>query len=183
MKVIPLSKGYFTWVDDGDFARLAQFPWHVIFSGQSHVYAMRIRADRSHSLMHREILGLPSTKQDKRVVDHIDGNPLNNCRANLRICTRAENNRNCNRVQRTSMAGLKGVRLTKSGKRWEARISFDGRLRSLGCFPLKESAGAAYDRAARELFGEFAAPNSELISSHQAASRFTYMKYDGEQRP
>jgi hypothetical protein len=54
--------------------------------------------------MHRDILGL--LRDDPRVVDHIDGNPLNNCRANLRICTQAENTMN-RRLDRRNTSGYK----------------------------------------------------------------------------
>jgi hypothetical protein len=100
-------------------------------------------------LLHRVVLQ-PGKGQ---VVDHINHDKLDNRRINLRICTSKENLRN-RVVHKNNMSGIKGVRA--HGRKFLARISADGTNHYLGLFPTREEAAAAYDVAAKELFGEFA---------------------------
>lgn len=88
-------------------------------------------------------------------VDHRDGNPFNNCKDNLRICTRAQNRHNSKAF---GESGIKGV--CKDGNRWTARININGRTNILGTFNTKEEAAAVYRKAAEEIQGEFAFHNS-----------------------
>jgi hypothetical protein len=87
------------------------------------------------------------------VIDHRDGNPSNNRWSNLRLATRSQNNAN-RPLQRNNACGLKGV--SQERGRWRARIDKNGRRRHLGTFPTPKAAHAAYVKAARKLFGEFA---------------------------
>ncbi len=89
-------------------------------------------------------------------VDHIDGNKLNCRRANLRTCTHAENIRN-RKKHKNGSSRFKGVH--NDGVRWRARIKLNGKAKSLGTYRTEIEAALAYDRAAREMFGEFARPN------------------------
>jgi len=154
---IPLTQGYQTTVDAEDYADLlAAGPWQALIDDRTGtVYARRrVRDDDSGryygQLMHRYLL--PGVE----VVDHHNGNGLDNRRANLRPSTVTENNRN-RRRRRDNTSGYKGV--WTRGARWHARIKADGRERYLGSHPTPESAAHAYDAAARDLHGEFAALN------------------------
>lgn len=93
------------------------------------------------------------------IIDHIDRNPLNNRRLNLRLATRQENNWN-RRPNRNCSSRFKGVgrvnRWTRAKNPWWASIARDGRSHYLGRFLTEEAAARAYDAKARELFGEFA---------------------------
>lgn len=92
------------------------------------------------------------------IVDHIDGDGLNNCRSNLRVATAAGNARNRRKSQRSP--GYKGVMYDPKGKRhWRAYIRCDGKKRHLGSFATAQEAAMAYNRAAITLFGEFARLN------------------------
>ena len=89
-------------------------------------------------------------------IDHRNRDRSDNRIHNLREATREENSRNC------SGRGpiFKGVKRTSSkAPSWEARICFKGRYVYLGVFPTPYLAAQAYDRAAIEMHGEFAAPN------------------------
>lgn len=93
--------------------------------------------------IHRYLLDPPADM----VVDHINGDPLDNRRSNLRVCTVAENNRN---------RRAKGCRwLPRLGK-WEARLKHQGCYVYLGLHVTEEEARAAYLQKAQELWGEFA---------------------------
>jgi hypothetical protein len=104
----------------------------------------------------REIMGLK--RKDTQVVDHINGNRLDNRRANLRICTHKENSRNRTKsVGKTSKH--KGVHYEADRKRWRASIRYDGKLICLGRYKSEEAASTAYDNAATKYFGKFAKTN------------------------
>ena len=87
---------------------------------------------------------------------------LDNRRENLRVATRAENARNQRRLHKDSRTTFKGITWDKDRKRWTAQIMVDGRRVFLGHHPDAMSAARAYDIAAVEMFGEFAATNSSL---------------------
>ena len=151
MKVILTRKGEEILVDDEDYEVLSQYVWHIERTG----YAKRgfkIKGRCKSMLMHRQILGLEiGVKVD---VDHINGNRRDNRRCNIRICTRAQNM--CNREKLSNnTSGYKGVSL-KDGSRWCAQIKINGRKKHIGCFDTPEQAHAAYCRAALEAHGEFA---------------------------
>ena len=109
--------------------------------------------------MHREIFNLEPN--DRKLVDHYNHNGLHNYKCNLRVCTKRENAMNSHR-QRTATAKYKGVYVGRHGKRWCARISIrpalGGKRKTfyLGTFETEILAAQAYDKKAKELFGEFA---------------------------
>lgn len=93
-------------------------------------------------------------------IDHIDGNGLNNTRANLRPCNRVENTANTTR-RSTNKSGFKGVCSDRRG-RWRATITVNGKQRHLGSFTHPEQAARAYDTAAVSAWGAFAKTNESL---------------------
>lgn len=144
-------------VDDADYENVVAHSWHatqVRIHGRSYgVYADgRINGKRTN--LHRWLLG--ATKG--QIVDHIDGNPLNNQRSNLRLVTHAQNMRNRHRF--ASKTGFKGVRFRPAGT-FQADIRVDNKTVHLGTFKTAELAARAYDDAARRLHGEFARTNAE----------------------
>jgi hypothetical protein len=148
---IALTKGYYATVDAADFERINKHKWTALVTG-SKVYAVRHENGKT-ILMHREILNAPPDK----VVDHIDGTGINNCQANLRLCTRAQNLYNSR--PRAARSRYKGVRYEKRTGKWIAEITHRGRRYHLGSFDTEIEAARAYDAKARELFGPFARLN------------------------
>lgn len=148
MKQIPLTRGKFALVDDSDFEYLNQFKWH--FGGG---YATRWGGENCHNLfMHRQIVNAPLDKQ----VDHINSNPLDNRRENLRICTPAENHRN--RIGRNKFS-FKGVYKTRRKNGFMSSISNHYKTQYIGFYKTEKLAALAYNKKAIELFGEFAKLN------------------------
>jgi hypothetical protein len=151
VREIPLTRGLVALVDEDDFEMLSQWKWSANCDGG---YACRgFRSAFGHharSYMHRTIM-LPDPGQQ---IDHINGDKLDNRRANLRICTNSQNGRN-RPAPTTNTSGFKGVSWNKKRGLWLAKIH-DGEYRWLGCFALKEDAAQAYDEAARDHFGKFA---------------------------
>ena len=157
MKTLPLTMGYEAIVDDADYAMVSQWKWRALVRkapGNTRIYAAR-KGPNSQGclLLHREIV----RPEPGLVVDHINGNCLDNRRENLRACTHAQNLANApKRIGNTS--GFKGVHRHHHDK-WTAKISANGCVRYLGVFADKHEAARAYDVAAAELHGEFAQLN------------------------
>lgn len=142
---IPLSRGKVALVDAEDFDRVNTSRWSCQPNGKKE-YALRgvRQPDGSYrsELMHRFILNAPPGV----LVDHVNGDGLDNRRANLRLCSPSENNAN-KRVRGTSRS--------RSGK-WVARVKKDGVLHWLGTFADEAEAAEAYRVARATLFGAFA---------------------------
>jgi hypothetical protein len=130
-----------TTIDESDFERLSQLGnWHLN-SG----YAHGRRPDGSAAYLHREVLQLE--RDDPRVVDHINGDRLDNRRANLRIVTRRQNMENM-KLSRANTSGYRGVSYDKEMGLWAAQIGLNGRRKHLGYYHSPETA-AEVARAAR----------------------------------
>lgn len=149
-KQISLGNDKFALVDDEDFERVNQRQWTPANGGRYARATIRKDGLSTLILMHRFILDTPPGMD----TDHINGDGLDNRRANLRISTHAENMRN-----RFSSRGLKGVHFRKGRQVYQAYISVDKKLTRLGHFISQEAAACAYDYAAKELHGEFARLN------------------------
>jgi hypothetical protein len=147
MKTLHLTKGYVTIVDDETYKWASQLKWYAQEDRNNLVYA---KHGYPRVSLHRLILGA----QPGEFVDHIDGDGLNNRKRNLRICTNSENSMNRRPQKGTSI--YKGVYWHKDNKKWRARIRLNGKLIFLGYFNNEITAARAYDKKARELFGEFA---------------------------
>lgn len=103
--------------------------------------------------LHRFILDAPP----ELAVDHINGNPLDNRRSNIRLATEQQNK--FNQKQRTeSHTKYKGV-YTRGDGRWSAAITVNQKRHQLGTFGTQYDAAIAYNNAARKLHGEFAKLN------------------------
>ena len=151
MKVIPLSRGKTAIVDDGDFERLSLRKWYL--SGNGYAQAKMTPGRKGKiGYLHREILGdVPAGL----LVDHINGDPLDNRRANLRLVTALQNSRN-SKTRVDNSLGVKGVHIHRPCGRYRARIKVSGKYIHLGLFESIDAAKSAYDTAAAKLFGEFA---------------------------
>lgn len=107
---------------------------------------------------HTYIYNLVLPPLDGFVIDHVDSNPHNNKRSNLRYLTYSQNNMN-RKVNRNSQSGLKGVYYDKRRGTYHAYATCNGTRYNLGSFRTAEKAAAAYDVKAIELFGGLATTN------------------------
>jgi len=159
MEEIQLTQNKVVLVDDDDFPRLSQHKWfaHYCLSTKDY-YAVRNGSrklsKRTLIWMHREIM--KATKGQE--IDHINGNRLNNSKSNLRFCNHTQNMQNKQRKGIFS-SQYKGVCWHKNHKIWEAKITYYKKQINLGYFKDEIQAAKAYDKKAKELFGEFACLN------------------------
>lgn len=164
---IALSQNQSTLVDDADLERVAQHRWHLKVQRKNpgKYYAqttVSVGGKKTSIQLHRFLVNAP----DGVFVDHRDGNPLNNRRDNLRLCTNRQNQENVVHSKNQKRGGYKGVNWNRNAQKWEAGIAAgerrsDGKRRRLylGLFVDPKDAARAYDAAALKHFGEFAALN------------------------
>lgn len=151
---VELSGGHHALVDTQDIHKVATSRWCATKFGHSW-YASRNTEVGGVGLLHRLIMDAP----DNLVVDHISGDSLDNRRANLRLCTKAENNRNRTVMQSTNTSGYRGVSWQTSRQRYVAQIKLDRKPRNLGRFLCPIEAAIVRDMAAIAFHGEYAVLN------------------------
>lgn len=130
---------------DVEYKHLADDNWHITHYG----YARRAK---DHALMHR-VVQPPSQGM---VIDHINGDKLDNRSCNLRVCTQAENSRNAS-LKLANKTGFRGV--SRHRRSFVARVKYNYETHYLGAYPTAEEAAKAYDKGAKTLHGEFARLN------------------------
>lgn len=146
---IPLPRGLAALVDADDADWLSCYRWRAIRIRRTW-YAVRDDGDRL-VYMHRLILDAPAGM----IVDHRDGNGLNNTRANLRVVTARENA--INAAKRAGCSSrYRGVDWCASARAWRARVWPDGREQLVGYFATEKEAAEARERAALSVYGEYA---------------------------
>jgi len=156
MKEIQLTQGKFAIVDDDMYEYLSQWKWFT-HRDRNTFYAERMGGkwpNRKVVRMHRAVMNV----SDDVLIDHLNGNGLDNRRENLRACTISENARNRGK-DRDNSTGYKGVSWHKQDQKYHAQIRVSGRKIYLGSYADPEEAARAYDKAAKELHGEFANTN------------------------
>jgi hypothetical protein len=166
MMELAITRGLKVIVDDDDYPGVAAHHWQpAIVRGcirgvQRVVYLGGGKRDpiRQTLQLHRSILGVTDPAI---LVDHKDGNPLNNVRSNLRIATRAQNgaNRSAQAARKRVGGGYIGVCLCVHTGRWVAHLKVNQKNIWLGRHATAEAAAQARDAAALLHHGEFAALN------------------------
>jgi hypothetical protein len=153
---VPLGQGKVAVIDDEDWPLVRRYRWWAKERhGRTYAYA---RIENRFSQLHRFLLGAA----DGQEIDHRNGDGLDCRKENLRFATRSQNCAN-----RVIPEGGRGVTWHAQRQKFMARIKQDGRSRFLGPFESREDALLAYDKAARETFGEFARVNFDTLPRGQ----------------
>jgi len=167
----PVTTGEVAWISDED-ADLARLTWRRSTHGhlQRHVRhgkGLRSNQDLARTIMER-LLARPLTAAD--IVEHVDGDLLNNRRENLRLLGKSAL-RQRDPLRHNNTSGYTGVSFDRKRQRWKAYISLQGKRKHLGRFPTPIQAACAYNEAALRSFGEHARLNvivTDAAASHPA---------------
>jgi hypothetical protein len=162
------SKGqiYKVLVDADDYERLSRFRWFMTKNKRGYMYAVRSLDRRRQISMHREIMNPPKD----RMVDHANGNTLDNRKSNLRVCSRAQNAINSIKA-RSAEQRFKGVTFNKADQCFHAAITQDRQVKYIGSYRTAMEAALAYDKFAMHIHGEFAKlnfPNAAVCETIKA---------------
>jgi hypothetical protein len=161
---IYLGEGEWTILDQQDYYRLGNTNW-CLDGHETKLYAIGGVRNKKGEIqtvyLHREIMRPPK----RRLVDHRNGDSLDNRRSNLRFATHAQNVHNRRKTKKKTSSRFIGVYFIKRSKKWGALIEHkrknEHKRRSiwLGSFESEVEAAKARDRAAKKHYGEFACLN------------------------
>ena len=155
MQLVPLTQGKFAQIDDSDADIVLAHKWFAVWDGWNWYAARKHRGKQQR--LHNFLLNPPAGV----IVDHWDGNGLNNQRQNLRLSTGSQNIHRM-RAKQPHTSKFKGVSWRKSHSKWVAQIHGNGQVVYLGLFEDEQEAAQVYDSAAVRFFGENALTNRDL---------------------
>lgn len=154
------GKVYRCQYDQEDEAVIKQYTWHLING-----YATTFIKGKA-ILFHRLVM---KVEDPEKQVDHRFHDKLDNRKAMLRVCTRAENRRNSQKHKATAHSKFKGIYNDQG--RWHAQIMQDGKVKNLGRNSSEIMAAKLYDQRALEIFKDFAFIN---FQSSREARQLTF---------
>lgn len=157
MKIIKLTQGERTLIDDEDYDKVIKHSWCVHKNPKKHTikkYA-KARINKRNVYLHRFLL-----KPDSKIlIDHINRDGLDNRRKNLRLVTASQNSMNSTGRVHTRKSKYKGVSWIRRDEKWAAKIEINNKKIILGVFNSQIQAARVYDKKAKELFGQYARLN------------------------
>ena len=152
MKELPVIRGGVVIaqcaVDDDVFDKLVGRPISSAKYNDVRIIRPIVSIDRTQSVG-RYVIGKNPSDDPTMVVDHIDGNPCNNIRSNLRWLSRSDNARN---IRSKTASGFRGVH--KKRNKWQAQFFSNGQRTSGGSYETAKEAAIAHDALARNALGD-----------------------------
>lgn len=151
LRISSRTKEAYTLVDDDDYNRLLTYRWWI--NPQGYVWTRDYTngwRNPKNILLHRLLMSAPRNL----TVDHIDRNPLNNQKVNLRLATYSEQNMNT-KTRSDNTSGHRGVYWEKRRNCWRVCIHNNNKQIHIGQFKVKQDAIDAYEKRAREIYGKF----------------------------
>lgn len=168
MITLELTKGKIALIDDEDAGLVAGYTWYARGFAKRHglFYAVANVPGTGHFSkkvsLHRLLLGAVTGD----IVDHVNGNGLDNRRENLRLVGYGENNQNSTRNSGSSR--FKGVFWNTQKRKWAAKATVNGIQLNLGTFSEESVAGAAYDQLVLEWYGPKGMTNAKIEAVKRA---------------
>ena len=148
---VPLTQGHEAIIDVDDVNLVENRNWCSSKGGKAfYAVSNKSRPDVGQFVMHQIIMPCP----EGFVIDHIDGNGLNNTKSNLRIVTQSQNCMNRS-IRSDNSSGIIGVRMRRETKKWVATIYKNGTSHYLGDFETIEKAAEARMIAEKKFFGKY----------------------------
>ena len=152
--VITLTRGLKSVIDTCDVGLVSGFNWYAVTKrGLTYAARRRLKSEGDGPktiYLHRVIMSASSDD----LIDHIDGDGLNNSRANIRLADHSQNMMNVG-LPSHNTSGFKGVSWHKATGKWRAQITCRGKRHFLGRYDDPSEAHDAYVVAAKSLHGEF----------------------------
>lgn len=138
-------------VSDIDFDKVVPYKWSLSSNGY-----VRATINKKRLFLHKFLI-------NGKIIDHINGNPLDNRRENLRIASYTQNS--ANRFKKVGLSIYKGVTFASTEnrrKKWKASLEYYGKTVFIGRFLTEEEAAIAYNKKAIEIWGEYAVLNDTI---------------------
>lgn len=164
---IPLGRyGLHAYVSEED-EDLRSTNWQAHQDNRSGTYyachRYSVAGERYRRWLHHEVMEriLGRDLIDGEIVDHKDGNKLNNTRVNLRVATRSQNE--MNKKKAAGRSQYKGVSFDTQRQKWRSYITVNKKRKHLGYFDQEWDAAQAYNEAALDNYGEFAILNTKEV--------------------
>lgn len=137
-----------TLIDIEDVEKVKNIKWHLIQTGG---YVCGNNKNGKDFLLHRYVMNA----KEGELIDHINGDKLNNRKSNLRPVNKSQNAMN-SKIPINNTSGVKGVYWDKRSNKWESAIHINGKKKSLGYFKDKEEAIRIRKQAEKDFFKEYA---------------------------
>lgn len=154
--LVPLTKGYRAIIDKADSDLISKYKWRVSISHAKNnrpwicaITCMRINGIKKNISMHKLLMGSTG-------IDHIDRNPLNNSRSNLRKANRSQQGANRDTSSMEKSSKYRGVHYCRRERKWISQIMVYKKKIRLGCFVDEHEAAKSYNKSATKYFGRFA---------------------------
>lgn len=166
MKQIQLTQSKIALIDNEDFEDLNRFKWCAYSPrGYPNLWYATRREGTTTIRMHQQILNVPK----RLMIDHIDGDGLNNSRSNLRTATNSLNQLNQHKLRSNKTSKFRGVSWCAKYQNWQAGIKINGIQYFLGRFADEKEASEVYERTKKSLFG-MTEKNTFLLKSAEVIS-------------
>lgn len=151
---IPLTQGHYALIDKEDLSELSKYKFHIdkgyVSTSKWIKEEKRVKHFRIHNILMAPSQGLE--------VDHINGDPLDNRKENLRIVTHSQNMMN-SKISKNNTSGYKGVSFNIARNKWQVHIMDNKKEKCVGYFNNKIEAAKVYNQEALKYYGEFAKLN------------------------
>jgi hypothetical protein len=138
-------------IDLDDYEKISKYKWYI----ENHGY-VRGHVDGKKVSLHRFIMNV----EDEKEIDHINHNPLDNRKSQLRVCSAKQNMMN-KVLYSNNKSGTKGVHYYRWSNSWLVTITYNGEKIHLGYYKTKDEAIRARKEAEQKYFGEYAYKEAE----------------------